>query len=78
MKSETAGGQWTFYMQPPSLKGSVTVEADYASIGLHRVADVDARIADLTNWLVIGPLLPESILFMPPKWNFGLEPCIPV
>lgn len=58
VKSETAGDQWTFYMQPPSLKGSVTVDADYPSIGLKGVSDVDIRIADLTNWLVIGPFDP--------------------
>lgn len=70
VKSETAGGQWTFYMQPPSLKGSVTVEADYASIGLHRVADVDARIADLTNWLVIGPFAPGIDTLYAPEMEF--------
>lgn len=58
VKSETAGKQWTFYMQPPSLKGSVTVAADYPSIGLHRIPDVDTRVADLTNWLVVGPFEP--------------------
>ena len=70
VKSETAGGQWAFYMQPPSLKGSVTVEADYASIGLHRVADVDTRIADLTNWLVIGPFAPGIDTLYAPEMEF--------
>ncbi|MCU0779531.1 MAG: hypothetical protein MUF04_00355, partial [Akkermansiaceae bacterium] len=54
--SETRGNEWRFCLQPPSLKGAV-VNASSASptIGLAGVRHVDARIADLTNWLVIGP-----------------------
>lgn len=70
VKSETAGQQWTFYMQPPSLKGSVTVAADYPSIGLHQIPDVDARIADLTNWLVIGPFEPGIDIPHAPEMEF--------
>lgn len=58
VKTETQGEEWTFYMQPPSLKGSVTEVEDYVEIGLGKVADVDAKISELTNWLVIGPFEP--------------------
>lgn len=70
VKSETAGNEWTFYMQPPSLKGSVTVKVDYPSIGLHQVPDIDKRIADLTNWLVIGPFEPGIDTAQAPEKEF--------
>lgn len=58
VKSETKGDEWTVYIQPPSLKGAV-VAADKTApapeIGLKGVEHVDARIAQLTNWLVVGP-----------------------
>lgn len=58
VKTETQGEEWTFYMQPPSLKGAVTEVKDYVEIGLGRVPDVDTKISELTNWLVIGPFDP--------------------
>jgi rhamnogalacturonyl hydrolase YesR len=43
-------------MQPPSKKGAVVqTDKPYPAIGLKPVRDVDARIAAMTNWLIIGP-----------------------
>lgn len=67
VKSETFGNEWTFYMQPPSLKGSVTKVEDYVEIGLGRVADIDNKISDLTNWLVIGPFEPGIDIMREPE-----------
>lgn len=60
VKSETRGKEWRFHLQPPSLKGAV-VNAQEAPprIGLHGVPDIDARVAELSNWLVVGPFANE-------------------
>jgi unsaturated rhamnogalacturonyl hydrolase len=56
IKSETFGNEWVVYLQPPSLKGAVEIRGgNDPRIGLQAVADVDTKIAALTNWLVIGP-----------------------
>lgn len=56
IKSETAGQEWCVYIQPPSLKGAVLAEDAVApEIGLACVENIDAKVASLTNWLVIGP-----------------------
>ena len=55
LKSETRGGEWRVYLQPPSEKGAVVNGAVHPEIGLRGVKDVDAKIAELTNWLVVGP-----------------------
>jgi unsaturated rhamnogalacturonyl hydrolase len=56
VKSETRGREWRFYMQPPSLKGAVVGTAEATPvIGLLDVPGIDAKIAELTHWLVIGP-----------------------
>lgn len=56
VKSETRGNEWRFYLQPPSLKGAVVHGLDAPPrIGLHGVPDIDGKVADLTNWLVVGP-----------------------
>ena len=56
IKSETVGNEWVVYLQPPSLKGAVVVDStEYPIIGLKSVPNVDSKIAELTNWLVIGP-----------------------
>lgn len=56
IKSETYGNEWVVYLQPPSLKGAVVSESgNYPEIGLKSVPDVDQKIAEITNWLVIGP-----------------------
>jgi unsaturated rhamnogalacturonyl hydrolase len=55
IKSETRGGEWRVYLQPPSAKGAVVNGVQHAEIGLRGVPDVDEKISALTNWLVIGP-----------------------
>ena len=56
IKSETFGNEWVVYLQPPSLKGAViNSSSDAPSIGLATVPDVDSKISELTNWLIIGP-----------------------
>ena len=56
VKSETYGQEWCVLIQPPSEKDAVLdYEVEYPGIGLHTVQDVDRNIADLTNWLTIGP-----------------------
>ena len=54
IKSETRGNEWRVYLQPPSHKGAVVNGALHPEIGLRGVPNVDEKIAELTNWLVIG------------------------
>lgn len=62
IKSETYGEEWVVYLQPPSLKGAVAEgSAQYPEIGLKNVKLLDPKIAELTNWLIIGPFAnPDS------------------
>ena len=57
VKSETVGNkEWCFLMQPPATKGAVLCnEIDYPKFVLEKIDNIDAKIATLTNWLVIGP-----------------------
>lgn len=57
IKSETAGNKtWCFYMQPPATKGAVlTNQEKFPKFCPEKIRDADARIFNLTNWLVIGP-----------------------
>jgi rhamnogalacturonyl hydrolase YesR len=56
IKSATYGREWCVFLQPPSRKGAVLESATRPpEIGLRYAADVDARVAQLTNWLVAGP-----------------------
>ena len=58
VKSETRGGQWTVYIQPPATHGAVLdEELIYSEIGLHGVSRIDANVAGLSNWLVAGPFI---------------------
>lgn len=55
VKSETRGREWAFYMQPPATNGAVLAETSApVEIGLNGVANIDGRVADLSNWLVVG------------------------
>lgn len=61
IRSETFGGEWVVFFQPPSLKGAVMSGSQrYPSIGLKTVRDVDSKIANITNWLVMGPFNPSQ------------------
>ena len=55
VKAETRGGEWRVYLQPPSHKGAVVNGGSQPEIGLRGVPNVDEKISELTNWLVIGP-----------------------
>ena len=56
IKSETIGKEWCFFMQPPATKGAVVTEPlEYPRFALDKIKDIDPKIAELTNWLVIGP-----------------------
>ena len=55
LKSETRGAEWRVYLQPPSSKGAVVNGAQLPTLGLQGVRHVDARVAELASWLVIGP-----------------------
>lgn len=59
IKSETKGNEWCVYIQPTSTKGAV-VNIKYPEIGLQSVKNVEKKIADITNWLVIGPFANPS------------------
>lgn len=62
VKSETRGKEWAFYMQPPATNGAVIAETSaHVGIGLNGVANIDGKVAALSNWLVIGSFPnPES------------------
>lgn len=56
VKSSTLGNEWCVFIQPPSEKDAVLLqERYYPEIGLVQCPNVDAKIAELTNWLVLGP-----------------------
>ena len=61
VQSVSYGGEWVFYMQPPSTKGAVLEKpVSYPDIGLSSVPRVDAAVAKLSNWLLLGPLAPNA------------------
>ncbi len=57
IKSETAGNkEWCFFMQPPATKGAVMcTQYNYPNFVPEKIKDLDAKIATLTNWLLVGP-----------------------
>ncbi len=76
LKSETRGGEWRVYLQPPNAKGAVVNGASHPEIGLRGVPNVDDKVAELTNWLVIGPFAGgrgalEKILPLEKEFAFG-------
>jgi rhamnogalacturonyl hydrolase YesR len=57
VESQTYGNEWRFYMQPPSNKEAIgSPQISYPKIGLSNVPNVDKKVAEISNWLVIGPL----------------------
>jgi len=59
IKSETNGKEWCFYMQPPATNGAVVeLPKNAPKFVLEKVGDVNSKIAQLTNWLLIGPFEP--------------------
>lgn len=55
VKSETRGKEWAFFMQPPATNGAVMAVAPvHVEIGLNGVVNIDRKVAELSNWLVMG------------------------
>ncbi len=72
IRSETFGGQWVVFLQPPSLKGAVVSgQVHYPEIGLKTVSGVDEKIANLTNWLMLGPFDPSNSVIPEKNLLFG-------
>jgi len=71
IRSVTSGKKpWLVYLQPPSTHGAVSTTASHViTIGLQHAQDIDAKIAAITNWLVLGPLPKETPLV--PTLSFG-------
>ena len=56
IKSETAGKEWKVFIQPPSTNGAILSKAiSYPAIGLANMKYVDKSVANISNWLVVGP-----------------------
>lgn len=56
IKSETAGGEWAVFLQPPSAHGAVVMdEVRHPEIGLGGLDPISGQVAGLSNWLVAGP-----------------------
>ena len=70
IKSTTRGQEWRVYLQPPSAKGAVVNDDSHPEIGLSDVPQVDSKIVDLTNWLVIGPFPAQRAAVLPPEKEF--------
>lgn len=52
----TNGSEWRFYMQPPTDKGAILkTQIQYPKIGLLPLAKIDAKVAEISNWLFMGP-----------------------
>ncbi|MFM2232535.1 MAG: hypothetical protein RJB31_1236 [Bacteroidota bacterium] len=61
--SEATGPQWKFYMQVPQTNGRIMAnEMDYPEIGLRHLSIVDSTVANLSNWLILGPIPVSSQL----------------
>jgi unsaturated rhamnogalacturonyl hydrolase len=57
IKSETFGENWLVYLQPKN----ATIEfspVQNLSLGLSRINGIDRSVAELSNWLIIGPFPP--------------------
>ncbi len=56
VESTTAGKEWKFFIQAPGDGWKIISEtAQKPTIGLSQLKYVDKKVAELSNWLVIGP-----------------------
>lgn len=71
IRSVTSGKKpWLVYIQPPSSHGAViSTASNPIEIGLQHAQDIDAKIAAITNWLVLGPLPAKTTI--QPTLSFG-------
>jgi rhamnogalacturonyl hydrolase YesR len=71
IKSEVQGDEWCVFIQPPNRKDAVLrAPRKYPAIGLRNVRQVDAKIADITSWLMIGPFAPGMDVVREPETEF--------
>ena len=60
VRTQSFGGEWVLYLQPPSTKGAVLSKFfAYPTIGLSKVPHIDTSVAALSNWLLLGPFTPK-------------------
>jgi unsaturated rhamnogalacturonyl hydrolase len=56
IKLSTSGTSWRLYMQPTPDKGAISKQKQvYPNIGLAYLTDIDAQVAEVSNWIVVGP-----------------------
>jgi unsaturated rhamnogalacturonyl hydrolase len=56
VKNKADEKDWVVYLSPPSTKGAVLQQQiKYPKMGLNEVPNLNSSIADITNWLIIGP-----------------------
>lgn len=55
IKSAATHSRWQVYLQPLTTKGAVVEDIRYPEIGLNKMDRVEKNVADVTNWLIIGP-----------------------
>ncbi len=61
VESTTFGKEWKFYIQTPGDGWEITSKtAQKPNIGLSHLKFVDKKVAELSNWLVIGPFESNS------------------
>jgi len=71
IKSETTGKEWCVFLQPPSEKDAViSIAKTYPEIGLKHLKNIDKKVPELTNWLVIGPFPAGIDLVHEPEKEF--------
>jgi rhamnogalacturonyl hydrolase YesR len=71
IKSESQGDEWCVFFQPPGEKDAVLkIAREYPAIGLQNVRNVDAKVADITPWLIVGPFAPGIDIEREPEQEF--------
>lgn len=71
VKSATYGKEWCVFLQPPSDKDAVLSTArSFPKMGLMHLKNVDKRVADITDWLVIGPFKGDVNTVHAPEHEF--------
>jgi rhamnogalacturonyl hydrolase YesR len=66
IKSETAGENWQVFIQPKNATTEFS-EVKGLRLTLSTIPNIDPAIANITNWLVIGPFPNYESKSMPPK-----------
>ena len=71
VKSATYGKEWCVFLQPPSDNDAVLATVpSYPQIGLMNLRDVDKRVSDITDWLVVGPFKGDINTVNEPEHSF--------